>query len=139
EGGSRTPDELEPASSGEDAGAESGGMAPEGVSPEVAGASVVLSGVEALTQAGARLDAALVAAARELTARTGRVLLTRRGRGDPGELTARQREIWRCRAKSLTRAEVAAAIGWGQGEVADLVGVGTAPAPVLDTVTAALV
>lgn len=87
----------------------------------------VLDGIGDLAELGARLDAAVLGLARELTARHGQILLAGKGATDPGELSAGQREKWRARAKSLTRAEIEALTGWGAGEVADLVGLVNAP------------
>lgn len=90
----------------------------------------VLEGVGHLVELGGRMDAAVLELVRDLTARHGRILLAGKGATDPGELSSGQRERWRARAKSLTRAEVEALTGWGTGEVADLVGLANAPAAV---------
>ncbi|WP_130011425.1 hypothetical protein [Serinicoccus sediminis] len=83
--------------------------------------------VESVTQAAARLDAALVLAARQQTAAIGRSLLAERDVSSPDDLSASQRVRWRARAKALSRHEIEAATGWGPGEVVDLVGLATAP------------
>lgn len=108
------------------------------VAAQTAAASRVLDGIGALTDVSTRIDAAVLAAARELTARHGRILLQRRGVTDPGQLTQGQREKWRARAKSVTRHEIEALTGWGAGEVVDLIGLANAPRAVVDVVASGL-
>ena len=98
----------------------------------------LLGAVETLTRAGGRLDAVLISATRQLIGAKGRVLLADKGASSPEELDATQRERWRARAKTLTRSEVRAAIGWGKGEVSDLVALATAARVVLDPVRSSL-
>ncbi|GGK79079.1 HNH endonuclease signature motif containing protein [Ornithinimicrobium pekingense] len=102
-------------------------------------ASRVLGLVGSLTRLGARLEGALVSVVGELTVRNGRVLLRRKGVTRPGELTDNQVTRWRARSKSVTRSEIEALTGWGEGEVSDLVALANAPAevrqPVVDSMT----
>src|SRR5690606_1429793 len=98
----------------------------------------VLTLVEALTGLGSRLEGLLVEVVGDLTVRNGRVLLARKGAAGPEELSGEQVKRWRARAKAVTRREIAAATGWGEGESADLVALATAPAPVAGPVRAAM-
>ncbi|WP_298886800.1 HNH endonuclease signature motif containing protein [uncultured Serinicoccus sp.] len=97
------------------------------VDDHLARARALLSVIEGVTQTAARLDAALVLAARHQTAAIGRSLLAQRDVGSPEDLSTSQRLRWRARAKALSRHEIEAATGWGSGEVVDLVGLATAP------------
>ncbi|KUG58460.1 hypothetical protein AVL62_11205 [Serinicoccus chungangensis] len=97
------------------------------VDDHLARARALLSVIEGVTQTAARLDAALVLAARHQTAAIGRSLLVQRDVGSPEDLSTNQRLRWRARAKALSRHEIEAATGWGSGEVVDLVGLATAP------------
>jgi hypothetical protein len=102
-------------------------------------ASRVLGLVGALTRLGAHLEGALVSVVGELTVRNGRVLLGRKGVAHPGDLTDNQVTRWRARSKSVTRSEIEALTGWGEGEVSDLVALANTPAhvrqPVVDSMT----
>lgn len=101
-------------------------------------ASAVLGVVETLTATTASLEAMTLSATRDLTALTGQVLLAKKGLSSPDELASSARDQWRARAKSATRGEIRAAIGWGEGEVSDLVALANMPPAVLDPVRTAL-
>ena len=133
-GSAGTPISAAPSTGSAGPAASPGSTAPPRGAP--AGASVddhlararsLLTVVESVTQAAARLDAALVLAARQQTAAIGRSLLAERDVSSPDDLSASQRVRWRARAKALSRHEIEAATGWGPGEVVDLVGLATAP------------
>lgn len=98
----------------------------------------LLDAVDTLTDTAARMDGVLLEATRQLTVSNGRLLLAEKGIADPHELSPTARDRWRARAKSVSRAEIAAATGRGAGEVSDLVGLAMAPPAVLDPVRAGL-
>lgn len=106
--------------------------------PDVDRARTLLTAVEKLIGATARIDGMALEATRQLTIANGRLLLADKQISDPEELSSTARNRWRARAKSVTRAEIAAATGWGAGEVSDLVATATAPAAVLGPVLSAL-
>ena len=115
-----------------------GPRAGRAVDDHLARARALLSVIEGLTQTAARLDAALVLAARHQTAAIGRSLLAERDISSPEDLSTSQRLRWRARAKALSRHEIEAATGWGSGEVVDLVGLATAPLPAAQPVIEAM-
>lgn len=98
----------------------------------------LVGAMETLSRASARFDATMLSAAGQLTGVFGRLLLADKGMVSPEELTTRQRDQWRSRAKGLARTEIAAASGWGPGEVSDLVAVANAPIGVSQPMLAAL-
>ncbi|WP_298752672.1 HNH endonuclease signature motif containing protein [uncultured Serinicoccus sp.] len=123
----QTPHLAGPAASGT-AEPSTGTVTPiSSVDDHLARAHGLLSVIEGVTQTAARLDAALVLAARHQTAAIGRSLLAERDVSSPEDLSTHQRLRWRARAKALSRHEIEAATGWGAGEVVDLVGLATAP------------
>lgn len=122
-----------PSSAGEPSEVESqeaGGVKARGVA--------LLDAIETLIAATARWEGAVVAATTQLTGVFGRLLLADKGLTSPEELSARQRDKWRARAKSLARTEIGTSCGWGPGEVSDLVALATAPASVREPIRAAL-
>ena len=116
----------------------SGVEGPGEVGAAVARGSVLLASVETLLAATAKLEAVAVAGTTGLTMAVGRVLLADKDVADPQELSATAREKWRGSIKSRTRAELAAATGWGTGQVGDLVSLATAPASVTGPVSRAM-
>uniref|UniRef100_UPI0013B3BCD0 hypothetical protein n=1 Tax=Ornithinimicrobium murale TaxID=1050153 RepID=UPI0013B3BCD0 len=115
--------------------ASGGGLAAPSV---VAQGQALLGSIETLTTATAQLEGLVLVAARELTATHGHLLLADKGAACPEDLTRGQREKWRARAKRVTRAELAAAIGWVPGEIADLVALANTPTAVLSPVLGSL-
>ncbi len=118
---------ADPGSAAPPRGAPAGASVGASVDDHLARARSLLTVMESVTQAAARLDAALVLAARQQTAAIGRSLLAERDVSSPDDLSESQRLRWRARAKALSRHEIEAATGWGPGEVVDLVGLATAP------------
>ena len=104
----------------------------------LARAGTVLSVVESVTQLASQLDAVRLDATRQLTAQTGGLLLADKGLTDPGELSRTARDRWRSRVKCVTRHEIEAALGWGEGEVQDLVALANTPTGVTGPVRHAL-
>lgn len=101
-------------------------------------AANVVEAISTLARTAGQLDSVVLTAASVLSLETGDVLLTEKGVASPDELSRRQRELWRSRAKSLTRREIAAATGWGEGEAADLVALANTPQDTLSQVHSAL-
>lgn len=97
----------------------------------------LLGVVETVSTVSNQLDGVLVRAVRDLTAARGRLALADKGVTDPQELTAGQRAKWARAAKSATRHELEAALGWYASEIRDLVGLASSPvgtlAPVLSS------
>lgn len=110
----------------------------ESAPASVGSAQALLSAVETVSQLSAHLDAVMLSATAQLTRETGKVLLADKGLTDPGDLSQTARARWRARAKSLTRHEIAAALGWSAGEVIDLVALANAPSAVVQPVCGAL-
>lgn len=104
----------------------------------LARAGTVLSVVESVTHLASQLDAVRLDATRQLTAQTSGLLLADKGLTDPGELSQTARDRWRARVKSVTRHEIEAALGWGEGEVQDLVALANTPTAVTGPVRHAL-
>lgn len=99
---------------------------------------VLIDAIATLTATAGKLDSVLLSATSALTADTSEVLLRDKGFTSPEELSDTQRDRWRRKSKSLTRREIAAATGWGEGEATDLVALANSPRPVLDHVHASL-
>ena len=91
----------------------------------------LLSVIETVDKVSNQLDGVLVSAVRDLTAVRGRLLMADKGVADPDELSASQREKWTKAAKSATRHELEAALGWYASEIKDLVALATSPATTL--------
>ncbi|WP_256840941.1 HNH endonuclease signature motif containing protein [Ornithinimicrobium cryptoxanthini] len=88
--------------------------------------SDLLGAIESLTAAAGHLESVVLSAAKQLTWVHGKLLLGEKGATSPEELSASQKEKWRSRAKSKARTDIEAGIGWGVGEVRDLVAVANA-------------
>ncbi|USQ75419.1 HNH endonuclease signature motif containing protein [Ornithinimicrobium cryptoxanthini] len=88
--------------------------------------SDLLGAIESLTAAAGHLESVVLSAAKQLTWVHGKLLLGEKGATSPEELSASQKEKWRSRAKSKARTDIEAGIGWGEGEVRDLVAVANA-------------
>ncbi|NLG22704.1 MAG: hypothetical protein GX555_14885, partial [Actinomycetales bacterium] len=97
----------------------------------LARAKDLLSVIETVDKVSNQLDGVLVSAVRDLTAVRGRLLMADKGVADPDELSASQREKWTKAAKSATRHELEAALGWYASEIKDLVALATSPATTL--------
>ena len=93
----------------------------------------LLGVVESVTKVSNQLDGVLLSTTRQLTASMGAMLLREKGVESPEDLTQGQRDKWRARAKSVTRHEIEAAIGWFPGEVSDLVAAANTPAQTVGT------
>lgn len=91
----------------------------------------LLGAILTLTTTAGKLDSVLLSATSGLTADIGQVLLNDKGFATPQELSKTQRQLWRRRAKNLTRREICAATGWGEGETTDLVALANTPHSVL--------
>ncbi|GGK64812.1 HNH endonuclease signature motif containing protein [Ornithinimicrobium pekingense] len=115
---------------------------PESGSPDLAArtasASSVLDLVGSLTRLTAHLEGTLVGVVGDLTVRNGTILLAQKGAAGPDDLTPDQTRRWRARSKSVTRREIEALTGWGEGEVSDLVALATSPAGVQGPVVASM-
>ena len=98
----------------------------------------MLARIEDLTDLGARLEGALLAATGELTRSNAHLLLAARGTTDPAGLSPTARDRWAARARSTTAHELSAATGWGIGQARDLVAAATAPATITGPVLGAL-
>lgn len=101
--------------------------APGSMESHLSEADRALTAMEAIASCSMRLEAALVAAAREQTVAVGSALLAEKDVAGPGELSVTARERWRSRSKTRTKEEVAPAIGWTPGETVHLVGLAMAP------------
>ncbi|WP_256855775.1 HNH endonuclease signature motif containing protein [Ornithinimicrobium cryptoxanthini] len=88
--------------------------------------SDLLGAIESLTGVAGHLESVVLSATKQLTWVHGKLLLGDKGATSSEELSASQQELWRARAKSKTCAEIEAGIGWGEGEVRDLVAVANA-------------
>ncbi|USQ77753.1 HNH endonuclease signature motif containing protein [Ornithinimicrobium cryptoxanthini] len=96
--------------------------------------SDLLGAIESLTAAAGHLESVVLSAAKRLTWVHGKLLLREKGATSPEELSASQKEKWRSRAKSKARTDIEAGIGWGEGEVRDLVAVANSAVEVLGPV-----
>ncbi|WP_114907206.1 HNH endonuclease signature motif containing protein [Ornithinimicrobium murale] len=91
----------------------------------------LLGAIATLTTTAGKLDSVLLSATSAVTADVGELLLSDKGFASPEELSKTQRELWRRRTKNLTRREISAATGWGEGETTDLVALANTPHSVL--------
>ncbi|WP_247091584.1 hypothetical protein, partial [Ornithinimicrobium sp. F0845] len=98
----------------------------------------LLGVVESVTTVSRQLDGVLVRAVRDLTAGRAQLLLGQKGVSDPEELTSAQAQKWTRAAKSQTRHELEAALGWYASEIKDLVGLATSPTTTLAPVLSSL-
>ncbi|WP_256842929.1 HNH endonuclease signature motif containing protein [Ornithinimicrobium cryptoxanthini] len=96
--------------------------------------SDLLRAIESLTGVAGHLESVVLSATKQLTWVHGKMLLRDKGATSPDELSASQKEKWRSRAKSKTCADIEAGIGWGEGEVRDLVAVANSAVEVLGPV-----
>lgn len=111
-------------------GAPTHGVEVGAASATAARAQELLSAVEAVTVLASRLDGVRLSATRSLCGQIGAMLLAEKGISDPGELSKTARKEWRTSARSATRHELEAALGWGPGDVMTLVGLANAPVAV---------
>lgn len=110
----------------------------ESAPASLASARDMLSTIETLSQLSTQLDAVMITATGRLTMETGKLLLADKSLTDPADLSQTARDRWRARMKSLARHEIEAALGWGEGEVIDLVGLASSPSAVTRPVSGAL-
>ena len=108
-----------------------------GAGSESAGAAVLVAlGSVAAVRAG--LEARLIEAARLVVSVTGAALLAAKGFSSVEELTEAQRVKWRTETKRGACQEVQAALGMGEAQARQLVGVACAPVRVRAAVLGAL-
>ncbi|MCK0113740.1 hypothetical protein MWU75_16455, partial [Ornithinimicrobium sp. F0845] len=101
-------------------------------------ASSLVDALGVLSRAAGRLDKVMVSGARELTAAQGKLLLADKGAASLDELTPAQTEAWRNKAKRRTRTDLEFEMGWGAGEIRDLVALAAMPASTTGPVGSAM-
>lgn len=97
---------------------------------DLARSKALLGVVESVNKVSNKLDGVLFSATRQLTASRAALLLREKGAESTDDLNNSQREALRKSAKSQTRKEIEAAIGWVPGEVTDLVAAANTPVAV---------
>ncbi|NLG22380.1 MAG: hypothetical protein GX555_13235, partial [Actinomycetales bacterium] len=133
--GTADPDPTDPAPADPATGEASVGEE----APAVKGrASSLVDALGVLSRAAGRLDRVMISGTRELTAAQGKLLLADKGVTDLDELTPAQKEAWRANAKRRTRTDLEFEMGWGAGEIRDLVALAGMPATTTGPVGSAL-